>query len=106
LWDTVSIETSKAYWIYVPGQRYIEVNRDATFDEEVAFCRSRELPSDTVLEEQEAPTLEGPVHESSHSDEQREEAREPSIDLIEEPIGRLLEAPPTKRMPSWCREIL
>jgi hypothetical protein len=30
-------ETSKAYSIYVPGQRYIEVSRDVTFHEEVAF---------------------------------------------------------------------
>ena len=30
-------ETSKAYRIYVLGQKYIEVNRVVTFDEEVAF---------------------------------------------------------------------
>jgi transposase InsO family protein len=47
-------ETSKAYRVYVSGQKYVEVNRDVTFDEEVAFRRSRELPFDT--EEQEAPS--------------------------------------------------
>jgi transposase InsO family protein len=30
-------ETSKAYMIYVPGQRYIEVSRDVNFHEEPAF---------------------------------------------------------------------
>lgn len=30
-------ETSKAYHIYVMGQRYIEVNKDVTFDEEKSF---------------------------------------------------------------------
>jgi hypothetical protein len=49
-------ETSKAYRIYVPGKKYIEVNRDVTFHEEVAFRRSRELPCDT--KEQEAPSPE------------------------------------------------
>jgi hypothetical protein len=36
-------ENSKAYRIYVPGQRQIEVSRDVTFHEEVAFKKSREL---------------------------------------------------------------
>lgn len=35
-------ETAKAYRIYVPGRRYIEVNRDVTFDEKEAFRQSRE----------------------------------------------------------------
>jgi hypothetical protein len=30
-------ETSKAYKIYIPGQKFIEVSRDVTFHEEPAF---------------------------------------------------------------------
>jgi hypothetical protein len=36
-------ENSKAYRIYVPGQRQIEVSRDVTFHEEATFKKSREL---------------------------------------------------------------
>jgi hypothetical protein len=35
-------ESSKAYRIYIPIQRQIEVSRDFTFEEEVAFQKSRE----------------------------------------------------------------
>ena len=34
-------DISKAYRIYVPGQRYIEVDRDVIFHEEVVFCKTR-----------------------------------------------------------------
>jgi hypothetical protein len=44
-------ESSKAYRIYIPGQRQIEVCRDVTF-EEVAFQKSREaqmeIDSETI----------------------------------------------------------
>jgi hypothetical protein len=49
-------ETSKAYRIYIPGQKFIEVSRDVTFREEAVFRRARELPCD--LEEQEALPLD------------------------------------------------
>jgi hypothetical protein len=81
-------ETSKAYRIYIPGQKYIEVSRDVTFHEEATFRRSREFPSDA--EEQEAPALEHSV--SEHSDEQREEARQPLMDPIRDSIEIPLEA--------------
>jgi hypothetical protein len=35
-------ESSKEYQIYIPGQRQIEVSRDVTFEEDIAFQRSRE----------------------------------------------------------------
>ena len=34
-------ESSKAYQIYILGQRQIEVSRDVTLEEEVSFKRSR-----------------------------------------------------------------
>jgi hypothetical protein len=94
-------ETSKAYRIYVPGKKYIEVSRDVTFHEEAAFRHSRELPYDT--EEQEAPSSE--PSDSQLSDKHREEAKEPSVDLIRDFFEFPLEKPPIKRKSSWCREI-
>jgi hypothetical protein len=44
-------ETSKAYRIYVPGQRQIEVSRDVTFDEDEVFGRYRESHLDEDREE-------------------------------------------------------
>ena len=36
-------ETSKAYRIYIPGTRLIEVSKDVTFHEEEAFRRFQEI---------------------------------------------------------------
>jgi hypothetical protein len=33
-------ESSKEYWIYIPSQIQIDVRRDVTFEEEVAFRKS------------------------------------------------------------------
>ena len=71
-------ETSKAYHIYIPIQRQIEISQDVTFDEEVAFKRSRESHMEIDGEELEAPrdadcsTLD--IHSS---DDQKEETTEP-----------------------------
>jgi hypothetical protein len=62
-------ETSKAYRIYVPGQRQIELSQDVTFDEDAAFFRSNESHLDVETEEHEAPKdIEDPVPNSPHSD--------------------------------------
>ena len=71
-------ETSKAYHIYIPIQRQIEVNQDVTFDEEVSFKRSREYHMEIDGEDLEAlrdadcSTLD--IHPSY---DQREEPTEP-----------------------------
>jgi hypothetical protein len=45
-------EFSKAYQIYIPGQKQIEISRDVVFEEEIAFQRSREsqmeIDSETI----------------------------------------------------------
>ena len=45
-------ESAKAYRIYIPGQRKIELSRDVTF-EDIAYRRSRHTESDS--DEQESP---------------------------------------------------
>jgi hypothetical protein len=95
-------ETSKAYIIYIPGQKFIEVSRDVTFHEETSFCRARELPCDSG--EQEAPPLDS--SDSLLPDEQREETSELPVDPSRDTIEFPLEIPPIKRKPVWCREIL
>ena len=57
-------ESSKAYKIYVLGQRHIDVSKDVTFHEEAAFRRSKELQFDINMEEHENPSIEIIVHES------------------------------------------
>ena len=39
-------ESAKAYWIYISGQNMIELSRDVTFEEHVAYRRSRHTKSD------------------------------------------------------------
>ena len=46
-------ESSKAYRIYIHGQRQIEVSIDVTFEEEVAFMRYRGSDMDIDSEKQE-----------------------------------------------------
>ena len=73
------------------GQRYIEVSRDVTFHEEVAFRRSREIPLDAELMEQEALAADGEsLDEPPYPEDQREEFEEGLDVPTEDPIERLL----------------
>jgi hypothetical protein len=51
-------ENSKAYRIYVPSQRQIEVSRDVAFHEEVAFKKSRELQRESEAVQPASPSSE------------------------------------------------
>jgi hypothetical protein len=79
-------ETSKAYRIYIPGQRQIEVSRDVTFDKDTSFRRSRESHMEIDSEEQEASKDVGscsfvPV---DHPSEYQEKSAEP-FELMDPP---------------------
>jgi hypothetical protein len=45
-------EVSKAFRIYVPGQHYIEISRDVTFDEDIALKKSKLCQLEEVYEEE------------------------------------------------------
>jgi hypothetical protein len=78
------IENSKAYKIYVPSHRQIEISKNVTFDEEVAFKKSRELQ-----QESEAVQPASPSYENEDSDDQREEPHEGPSDEPPEIVEEL-----------------
>ena len=43
-------ENSKAYRIYFPGYKKIDISRDETFDEDSAYNKSRKLPIEDIEE--------------------------------------------------------
>jgi hypothetical protein len=45
-------EVSKAFRIYIPGHRHIEISRDVTFDEEATLKKSRRCQLEDIYEEE------------------------------------------------------
>ena len=64
-------ESSKAYRIYFPGLKKIDISRDVTFDEGSTYKKSRKKPIE-VPEESEAPR----IHYTSLNEENQEEDQE------------------------------
>jgi hypothetical protein len=95
-------ETSKAYRIYIPGQKFIEVSRDVTSHEEATFHGARELPHDS--EEQEATPVDS--SDSPLPNEQREETSDLPLDPSRDTIEFPMEIPLVKRKLAWCQEML
>ena len=59
-------ETSKAYRIYVPGLREVEICHDVTFDEDAALKKMINLPSSKEdKEDEEAGKMEDPIDHGS-----------------------------------------
>ena len=61
-------ESSKAYRIYFPGFKKIDISRDVTFDEYSAYIKSRKKPIEEP-EEAEAPK----IHDTIMNEETQEE---------------------------------
>ena len=72
-------ESSKAYKIYFPGCKKIEISRDVTFDEDTTYNKSRKRPT-KELEEIEAPK----IHDTTMTEEIQEEDRE--LEEPQEPV--------------------
>ena len=63
-------ESSKAYRIYFPGYKKIDISRDVTFDEDTAYNKSRKRPA----EEPEETEAEVPkIHDTTMNEEAQEE---------------------------------
>ena len=60
-------ESSKAYRIYFPAFKNIDISRDVTFDEDTAYNKSRKRPVEEP-EEAEAPR----IHDTTMNEETQE----------------------------------
>ena len=90
------IDCSKAYRVYIPGQRHIEVSRDVIFHEEVVFRKTLELsPEDAV-----AP-LEFLDSEIQREEEEFDDQIPDVPENIETPLEELFEVHPSKRIFVW-----
>ena len=75
-------ESSKAYRIYFPGYKKININRDVTFYEDTTYNKSRKRPA----EEPEEAEVEAPrIHDTTMNEETQEEDRE----FEEPPLERI-----------------
>ena len=61
-------ESSKAYRIYFPGFKKIDINRDVTFDEDSAYKKSRKRPVED-FEEIEVPRNQDTTMNDANQDE-------------------------------------
>ena len=86
-------ESLKAYRIYFPGFKRIEINRDVTFDEDSAYIKSRKKPAEEP-EEAEAPK----IHDTIMNEETQEEDQE--FEEPQRPVDPPQEKNPHKRKPA------
>jgi hypothetical protein len=104
-------EVSEAFKIYTPGQHHIEINRDVTFDEDIALKKSKLCQLEEVYEEE--PVI--PNTEMREVPRAAELAREvvtsPDEEILEDHDIVEVQEPPQmttlhKRKPAWARELI
>ena len=89
-------ESWKDYKIYFPGFKKIDIRRVVTFDEDMAYNKSRKRHAEEI-EEAEAPI----IHDTTMNEEIQEEDWE-----LEEHVDSPQEKNPHKRKPAWVREAI
>jgi transposase InsO family protein len=106
-------EVSKAFRIYIPGHRHIEISRDMTFDEDAALKKSRRCRLEEIYEEEPViPRTVEPVREVPRAAEPvREVVTSPDEELLEDHDMIEVQEPPQmtilhKRKPAWARELI
>jgi hypothetical protein len=101
-------EVSKAFRIYIPGHRHIEISRDVTFDEEVALKKSRRCQLEEVCEEE---PVNPKTTESRREELVREVIASPNEETLEDHDTAEVQEPPQmtfshKRKHAWARELI
>ena len=90
-------ERSKAYRIYFPRYKNIDISRDVTFDEDTAYNKSRKRPAEEPKEaEAEVPK----IHDTTMNEEDRD------FEEPQRPVDPPLEKNPHKRKPAWVCELI
>ena len=101
-------ESTKAYQIYISGQKRIELSRDVTFEEDVAYQRSRHTQSDN--DEQEAPQelLAAPplVEKESMEDDDPLELTDLVDPIVPNAVPRDIAEVGQQRKLAWVRQTL
>jgi hypothetical protein len=96
-------DTSKDDIIYIPRQRYIDIIKHVTFDEEATFRKSRESHMDEDRDEKETPKdalmIDSTVEE--HIPKDHNEIVEPKI-----PIDPPTNVTATEKRPAWLQNTL
>ena len=87
-------ESSKAYRIYFPGFKKIDISRDVTFDEDSSYNKSRKRPVEDS-EETYAPKVQNTTMNDTNQDEYRE------IEEHKEPVYPPQEKNPHKTKLAW-----
>jgi hypothetical protein len=106
-------EVSKAFRIYIPGRRHIEINRDVTFVEYVVLKKSRKFHLEEVYEEEPViPRVAESIREVPRAAEPvREVVNSPDEEILEDHDVVEFQEPPQmaishKRKIAWARELI
>ena len=92
-------KSSKAYRIYFPGYKKIDISKDVTFDEDIAYNKSWKKPVEE-FKEAEAPK----IHDTTMNEETQEEDQD--FKEPRRPVDPPLEKNPHKRKLSWVCELI
>jgi hypothetical protein len=106
-------EVSKAFKIYIPGHRHIEISRDVTFDEDATLKKSRKCQLEEVYEEEPViPRVAESVREVPRAAEPvRKVVTSPDEEILEDHDVAEFQEPPQmtilhKRKPTWAIELI